>query len=103
MRIVASSKAQFLPSNSSSRPPSGQLQPSDLVWKDGMGQWIEARKIKGLFLVKAKPVPASGPTLPDDLAWIESASQSSTTHPTRPATPEPWLDEGSRAGCTSGV
>ena len=89
MRIVASSKAQFLPKQLKQSAASGQLQPSDLVWKDGMGQWIEARKIKGLFLVKAKPVPASGPTLPDDLAWIESASQSSTTHPTRPATPSP--------------
>lgn len=27
---------------------SGQLQPIDLVWKDGMGQWVEARKVKGL-------------------------------------------------------
>ena len=28
---------------------SGQLQPSDLVWKEGMGQWAEARRMKGLF------------------------------------------------------
>ena len=28
---------------------SGQLHPGDLVLKDGMGQWVEARKIKGLF------------------------------------------------------
>ena len=59
---------------------SGQLQPSDLVWQQGMGQRVEARKVKGLFLVKAKPVPAPIPSLPDDLAWIEDASQSSTTH-----------------------
>ena len=43
---------------------SGQLQPGDLVLEGRNGPWIEARKIKGLFLVKAKPVPASGPTLP---------------------------------------
>ena len=45
-----------------------------------MGQWVEARKVKGLFPAQAMPVPAPIPSLPDDLAWLESASQSSTTH-----------------------
>ena len=27
----------------------GNIQPSDLVWKEGMSQWAEARRIKGLF------------------------------------------------------
>lgn len=27
----------------------GQLQPSDLVWKHGMDQWAEARKLKGIL------------------------------------------------------
>ncbi len=28
---------------------SGQLQPGDLVWKDGMTDWVPASKVKGLF------------------------------------------------------
>ena len=43
---------------------SGQLQPSDLVWKDGMGQWVEARKIKGLFPQQAVRPPQLPPTVP---------------------------------------
>ena len=47
---------------------SGQLQPSDLVWKEGMGQWVEGRKIKGLFPA-APPansqVPPPIPTAPN--------------------------------------
>ena len=27
----------------------GQLQPTDLIWKDGMPGWVAAGKIKGLF------------------------------------------------------
>ncbi len=41
---------------------SGQLQPSDLVWKEGMGQWVEASRIKGLFVAPAAPpLPTSPP------------------------------------------
>ena len=36
---------------------SGQLQPSDLVWKDGIGQWAEARRINGLFPEQAMRPP----------------------------------------------
>ena len=43
---------------------SGQLQASDLVWKDGMGQWVEARKIKGLFPQQAVRPPQLPPTVP---------------------------------------
>ena len=43
---------------------SGQLQPSDLVWKEGMGQWVEGRKIKGLFSAPAAPNPQSPPNVP---------------------------------------
>jgi outer membrane protein assembly factor BamE (lipoprotein component of BamABCDE complex) len=40
----------------------GQLQASDLVWKEGMAQWVEASKIKGLF--PAEVLPPSPPALP---------------------------------------
>jgi hypothetical protein len=44
---------------------SGQLQPTDLVWKEGMAQWAEAGRVKGLFPVAAvatscpPPIPAT--------------------------------------------
>jgi hypothetical protein len=43
----------------------GQLQPTDLVWKDGMEQWVTASSIKGLFVVPTTPTsPTSPPPLP---------------------------------------
>ena len=27
---------------------SGELEPTDLVWKEGMPDWVEARRIKGV-------------------------------------------------------
>lgn len=32
----------------------GTLQPTDLVWKEGMAEWVEAQSIKGLFASSAK-------------------------------------------------
>jgi len=44
---------------------SGQLQPNDLVWKEGMSQRVEGRKIKGLFPVAPiTPSPQSPPNIP---------------------------------------
>ncbi|MFO0804357.1 MAG: DUF4339 domain-containing protein [Gemmataceae bacterium] len=40
----------------------GQLLPTDLVWKDGMAEWVQARKIKKLF--PKSPLP---PPLPQSL------------------------------------
>ena len=47
---------------------SGQLTPNDLVWKDGMPDWVPATKLKGIFdgasAAAAAPVasiPASAP------------------------------------------
>ena len=39
----------------------GQLQPTDMVWKDGMPNWVAANTIKGLF-------PASRPSGVESLA-----------------------------------
>src|SRR5687768_9599724 len=36
----------------------GTLKPTDLVWKDGMADWAQARSIKGLFAAAA---PAAAP------------------------------------------
>ena len=39
----------------------GKLQPTDLVWKEGMSQWVAASSIKGLFTAPSIPTP---PALP---------------------------------------
>jgi hypothetical protein len=42
----------------------GQVAPTDLVWKEGMSQWVEARSIKGLFpVVAATTVQGTPPPL----------------------------------------
>jgi len=35
----------------------GQLQPNDLIWKEGMANWIQAARVKGLFPVAAPQPP----------------------------------------------
>jgi hypothetical protein len=44
---------------------SGQLQPTDLVWKQGMSQWSEAHRMKGLF--PANDVACPPPQLPNTI------------------------------------
>jgi hypothetical protein len=34
---------------------SGQVQPTDMVWKEGMANWVQASTIKGLFAGAGKP------------------------------------------------
>src|SRR5947207_2797166 len=46
----------------------GQLQPTDLIWKDGMPGWLAAGKIKGLFdasAATAAPTSATQPAAPN--------------------------------------
>ncbi len=41
---------------------SGQLQPGDLIWKDGMAEWTPAVRVKGIFPESGQPaanVPAA--------------------------------------------
>jgi hypothetical protein len=81
---------------------SGQLQPSDLVWKEGMGQWVEGRKIKGLFPA-APPannlVPPPLPTAPNippvPTSATTNAQASSSDQPT--AAPALWNPFAARA------
>lgn len=42
----------------------GELQDSDLVWREGMAQWVEAQKIKGLFPIPEIAPPQAPPPLP---------------------------------------
>ena len=50
---------------------SGQLQPNDLVWHEGMSQWAEAGSVKGLFSTKTVVNPPSPPLLPAALPAAE--------------------------------
>ena len=34
---------------------SGELQPTNLVWKEGMKQWVAAGSVKGLFVTPEVP------------------------------------------------
>lgn len=42
---------------------SRMLSPADLVWKEGMAQWVPARAVKGLFPAPA-PTPLASATVP---------------------------------------
>ena len=62
---------------------SGQLQPTDMVWKKGMAQWVPAETITGLtFVTSDKPPP-----LPDETAQAilidepQSSRQNSSVAP----------------------
>lgn len=47
---------------------SGELAPTDLVWKEGMADWKPAKSIKGLFPSQAPASPAPPPPLPSPTA-----------------------------------
>ena len=52
---------------------SGQLKPTDYVWKEGLTEWIQARKIKSLFPPSPPPLPSTTtPPLPATSAGQES-------------------------------
>jgi hypothetical protein len=59
---------------------SGQLQPSDLIWKEGMPGWVAAAKVKGLFPAPPEPnrvaehsTPAVAPSHPPEATNPERA------------------------------
>ena len=41
---------------------SGQLQPSDLVRKEGVSQWVPAARVRGLFATAGAEPPIGGKT-----------------------------------------
>lgn len=74
----------------------GQLLPTDLVWKDGMPEWVPASRIKGLFT----PLVANNPSPSQPSDPIESPSVSpgkvpqllSRENPTSSLPPKPPLE-----------
>jgi GYF domain 2/Domain of unknown function (DUF4234) len=43
----------------------GVLQPTDLIWQDGMPNWVAASSVKGLFTPKPAPDPPAPPAAPE--------------------------------------
>ena len=80
---------------------SGQLLPSDLVWREGLQGWVEARRVKGLFPdqhpgsenVSPPPLPLQPPPLP--FQTVDKPSTTDSTAPghipaTAPPCRRPW-------------
>lgn len=51
---------------------SGQLQPADLVWREGMAEWAQARKVKGLFPKTPPLLPGTPPPAPPPIPKVRS-------------------------------
>jgi hypothetical protein len=56
---------------------SGQLTPTDMVWKEGMAEWQAAQKVRGLFATPPSSTPPPPPAPP------------SFNPATKPISPEP--------------
>ena len=64
---------------------SGQLKPTDLVWQDGMLDWVPARDIKGLF--------PSGKSIGDSAVVPPASAKAAEGRKTRkPAVPFDWAN-----------
>jgi hypothetical protein len=64
---------------------SGQLKPTDLVWQDGMLDWVPANAVKGLF--------PSGKSLSDSSVVPPASSKPANGHLTRkPSVPFDWAN-----------
>jgi hypothetical protein len=71
---------------------SGQIHPTDMVWKDGMPDWVPAGKIKGLFATPAAPrssaaVATATATLPQPDAYDVQPAQDTFPAAQQPAAP----------------
>lgn len=58
---------------------SGQLQASDMVWKDGMADWAPASRIKGLFNNAAAAAASGGGTAVETIAVAPAAARPAIT------------------------
>lgn len=71
---------------------SGQLTPTDLVWKDGMPDWVPAAKLKGIFdgapSAAAPITSASVVAAPAPAATYDAAPASSEVYPPHAAAPQ---------------
>ena len=65
---------------------SGQLGPKDYVWKEGMTDWTEASRIKGLFPKAPPPPPPSA--VPSETAVSPTIASPETVTPASRSLPE---------------
>jgi len=63
----------------------GQVSPTDLLWKEGLGDWIPAAKVKGLF--GAQPVASASPSSEPARIGGDPAVRPAQTQPVPPASP----------------
>ena len=76
-----------------SRAATGALAPEDLVWKEGMAEWLPARSVKGLFAVPPSTT-ASPPPLPPLQAQLQQAADQHT-HANSPPIEKPPIQPDS--------
>ena len=77
---------------------SGQLVPSDLVWKEGMSQWAEAHKVKGLYPasdVSSSHQTSSPPPLTSQVKPTEANAATGTEIGTQGEAPDPSIQNSS--------
>jgi hypothetical protein len=60
---------------------SRMLSPADLVWKEGMSQWVPARAVKGLFPTPTPPAPAAVPPAPHPRPQRTESASADLWHP----------------------
>ena len=92
-------------------PIHGQITPTDLVWKEGMGQVARLRRVKGLFPTPTSahsppPLPAAAPVIPvipkavpiptSARGVSQSIVPKTSVQPSKPGTPAqthiPWAN-----------
>jgi len=73
----------------------GELSPDELVWREGMDQWIPARRVKGLFEHDPGPTKDPKEALPSPTgavkreAGVGRADSAKVDEPPKPASPSP--------------
>ncbi len=84
----------------------GQLQPDDLVWRDGMHAWIPARTARGLFPnLQPELAPVETEAIPVALP-VEVAPAHAPAHAPRPQPrqgPPPGMSTGAKVALIGGM
>jgi len=62
----------------------GQIVPTDLVWREGMTEWVAASNVRGLFEAAAKPAdaapPAEAAATPPEAPAVKATTPSERVH-----------------------
>ena len=77
---------------------SGEIQPTDMVWTEGMSQWMEAKNIEGLFPYVNPRLSPPLPTNPTtQSSYIQNQGDQSLIHPSN--SPHNPVFMGILSGC----